>query len=56
MGRRCGLDPALLWLWCGPVAAAPIPLLAWELPYAMGEALKDSKQTNRETEEAGGWL
>ena len=25
-----------LWLWCSPVAAAPIHLLAWELPYAAG--------------------
>ena len=33
-------DPELLWLWCRPAAAAPIQLLAWELPYAMGGALK----------------
>ena len=33
-------DPALLWLWCRPAAAALIRLLAWELPYAMGAALK----------------
>ena len=33
-------DLALLWLWCRPAAAAPIPPLAWELPYAMGTALK----------------
>ena len=25
-------DPALLWLWCRPAAAALIRLLAWELP------------------------
>ena len=24
-------DPALLWLWCRPVAVAPIQLIAWEL-------------------------
>ena len=36
-------DPALLWLWCGPVATAPIQLLAWETPYAMGMALKRQK-------------
>ena len=42
-------DPALLWLWCRPVAAAPIRPLAWEPPYAMGEALKrqKAKQTNK---------
>ena len=33
-------DLALLWLWCRPAAAAPIGPLAWELPYAMGRALK----------------
>ena len=24
VGRRCGLDPALLWLWCRLVATTPI--------------------------------
>ena len=33
----------LLWLWCRPVAIAPIRLLAWEPPYATGAALKDNK-------------
>ena len=40
IGRRRGSGLALLWLWCGPVATAPIGPLAWELPYAMGAALK----------------
>ena len=40
IGRRCGLDPVLLWLWCRPAAAAPIRCLTWELPYAAGMALK----------------
>ena len=40
VGRRCGLDPMLLWLWCRPAAAAPIPPLARELPYATGVTLK----------------
>ena len=26
-------DLALLWLWCRPAAAAPIPPLTWELTY-----------------------
>jgi len=30
----------LLWLWCWLAAAAPIQSLAWELPYAVGVALK----------------
>ena len=33
-------DLALLWLWCRLAAAAPIGPLPWELPYAVGEALK----------------
>ena len=36
----CGWDLALLWLWCRPAAAAPIGLLAWELPYAESAALE----------------
>ena len=47
VGRRCGFDPQLLWLW--PVATAPIRPLAWEPPRAMGVALeKTEKQTNKE--------
>ena len=38
VGHRHNLDPALLWLWCRPVATAPIPPLAWEPPYATGAA------------------
>ena len=40
VGRRCSLDPELLWLWPRPVAMAPIPLLAWELPYAVVQPKK----------------
>ena len=36
-------DPALLWLWWRPAAAAPIRSLAWELPHAAGAALKRKK-------------
>ena len=36
-------DPALLWLWCRPAAAAPIGPLAWEPPNAAGVALKSKK-------------
>ena len=31
VGRRCGSDSALLWLWSGPAAVALIGPLAWEL-------------------------
>ena len=39
VGRRRGLDPALLWLWHRPATIALIGPLAWELPYATGVAL-----------------
>ena len=42
-GRRHGLDPTLLWLWCGPAATAQIQPLAWEPPYAAGAALKTKR-------------
>ena len=38
VGCRRGSDPASLWLWRRPVAAAPIQPLAWEPPYAEGAA------------------
>ena len=34
--HRFLLDPTLLWLWCRPVATAPIQPLSWELPYDVG--------------------
>ena len=39
-------DPALLWLWGRPTAAALIRPLAWELPYARGAVLKRQKNKN----------
>ena len=42
-GRRRGSDPILLWLWHKLVAPALIPPLAWEPPYAVGEALEKAK-------------
>ena len=50
IGRKCGPDPVLLWLWCRPAATAPIQPLAWEPPYAVGMALerqKDKKKKKR---------
>ena len=38
IGRRCGLDPAWLWLWLRWAAAIPIWPLAWEIPCATGVA------------------
>ena len=40
-------DPALLWLWCRPAAAAPIRPLAWEPPYAVGVALEKPKKDHK---------
>ena len=47
LGRRCGLDPALLWLWHRLVATAPIQPLAWELPYAAGAAQEVAKRQKK---------
>ena len=41
--QECGLDLALLWLWWRLAAAVPIQPLAWELPYAVGVALKKDR-------------
>ena len=49
VGRRFGLDPALLWLWHSPASTALIRPLAWEPPYAAGAALEKAKQTNKQT-------
>ena len=44
VGHRRGSDPALLWLWCRPAAAAPIrPLVAWKPPCTTGAALENAK-------------
>ena len=42
------LRSALLWLSYRPAAVAPIQPLAWELPYAMGTALKSRKKKIQE--------
>ena len=44
VGCRCDLDLVLLWLWHRLGAAALIGPLAWEPPYATGEALKRQKK------------
>ena len=37
----------MLWLWCRPVATAPIKPLAWESPYALGAAQKLAKRQKK---------
>ena len=44
-------DPPLLWLWYRLAATAPFGPLAWELPYAMGVALKKKKKIEEEEED-----
>ena len=46
VGRRCGLDPVLLWLWHRLAAVPLIGPLAWKFPYAMGAALKSKNKIN----------
>ena len=46
VGHRCGSDPALLWLWCRPAAAALILPLAWELPVQLPPP-KQQQQTKQ---------
>ena len=41
-------DPALLWLWYKPAAAAPIQSLARGLPYATGVAVKRKEKKKNE--------
>ena len=50
VGRRCGSDLVLLWLWCRPAAVAPIRPLAWEPSCAAGSALKRRKKKKNQTE------
>ena len=47
VGRRRGSDPKLLWLWRRLAATAPIGPVAWEPPYATGEALKRQKSKKK---------
>ena len=47
VGHRCGLDPALLWPWSRPAAAALIGPLAWELLYATGAGQKKKKKKKK---------
>ena len=47
VGHRRSSDPMFLWLWHRLVAAAPIRLLAWEHPYAMGVAQEMAKRQKK---------
>ena len=41
----------MLWLWGRPAAAAPIQVLAWELPYAVSVAILKKRKKKEGTEE-----
>ena len=45
------LGSGIEWLWCRLAAAAPIPPLAWELPYATDEAREGVVTLNRENKQ-----
>ena len=47
VGRRRGLDPALLWLWRRPAATAPSRPLAWEPQKAKGAAQRKRKKKKK---------
>ena len=47
VGRRCGLDPVLLWLWRRLAAKDLIRPLAWEPPYAAGVAQEMAKKKKK---------
>ena len=49
LGRKCSSDPSLLWPWPRLATAASLRPLAWELPYAMGAALKKREKQNKQT-------
>ena len=51
VGRRRGLDLALLWLWCKLAATALIRPLAWEPSYASGVSLKKTKEKKKKKKE-----
>ena len=48
VGRRHGLDPMLLELWCRLAAAAPIQPLVWGCQYTADMALKRKEKNKKE--------
>ena len=47
VGHRCSLNLVLLWQWHRPAATAQIGPLAWEPPYVLGAALKQTNKKNQ---------
>jgi len=50
VGGRRGSDPALLWLWCGLAAVAPVQPLAWNLAHATGVPSLPKKKKKKKKE------
>jgi len=48
VGCRYSLDLMLLLLWRRPTAVASMRPLAWEIPYAVGAALKIKQTANKQ--------
>ena len=48
VGLRCGSDLVWLWLWYRSEATTQIAPLAWELPYALGMALRPKKKKDKD--------
>ena len=49
IGVKCSSDPALLWLWCRPAAAAPIQSLAQEISICHRCSTKKQNKTKTKT-------
>ena len=47
VGPKRSSDPVLLWLRCRLATTALIRPLAWELPYAVGAALKKTEKKKK---------
>ena len=54
VGRRCGSDLALLWLWSRLEARAPIRPLTWEPPCAADVVLEKDKKIKNKIKKCGG--
>jgi len=56
IGRRCGLDPAFMWLWCRLATTLLIRPLAWDPPHTTDAALKTKKNKKNKEFKKEPWL
>ena len=52
---RRSSDLALLWLWCGPKAIAPIQPLVWEPPLPCGPKKQENKTKQNKKNPRNKW-